>query len=480
MRVKLTGIEITEESMSAVTVERQPGSMRVTACARVYRDEGPADEGALLVALGRSLGDVGEKVAVVLPAGEMVVRRARLPFRDAKVIDKTLSFELEPTLPMPLEGLRIAWDKRPVGEKDSEVLAFLIPDEALDDRRVRFKAAGMVPMVLAPTAVATALTLARSEGPFFLTLQRVGGHCTLTVVSEGAVMFLRSFALPAEGYVEILTREVWQTLVALAEREGMWRVPEKIWASGWVKLPETLVTPLGELPVEATRILSTTGAVLDEGMKTDWEEGPYDGALSVACSALSGWKHPVLWRQGFAWTEFAGKHKGPVLFTAALVALLIILLTTRAAVGIRQTGSQLAAVERQMASLYLETFPGERRAPSPMVLLPSMEGKVRVAREEAVYAGQGAARVRIIDILKSISTMLPKELKVNLTRLTLSKGKLTVSGLAEDFSAIDTMKGAMEKSPLFAGVTIASSSKESGGDRFQFKMVIALSGRETL
>ena len=480
MRVKLTGIEITEEGMSAVTVERQPGGMQVTACARVCREEGAADEGALLAALGDSLGDVGEKVAVVLPAAEMVVRRSRLPFRDGKIIDKALPFELEPTLPMPLEGLRIAWDKRPVGEKDSEILAFLIPAESLDDRRARFKAAGMAPMVLAPTAVATALTLARSEGPFFLTLQRVGGHCTLTVVSEGTVMFLRTIALPEGDGVEALTREVWQTLVALAEREGVWRVPEKIWASGWDALPETLSTPLGALPVEATRLLSTTGAVLEETVKPHWEEGPYDGALSVACAALSGWKHPVLWRQGFAWTEFAGKYRGPVVFTAALVALLLVLMTTRAVVGIRQTGGQLAMVERQMASLYLETFPGEKRAPSPMVLLPSMEGKVRVAKEEAVYAGQGAARVRIIDILKSVSTMLPKELKVNLTRLTLSKGKLTVSGLAEDFSAIDTMKGAMEKSPLFAGVTIASSSKESGGDRFQFKMVIALSGREAL
>ena len=86
----------------------------------------------------------------------------------------------------------------------------------------------------------------------------------------------------------------------------------------------------------------------------------------------------------------------------------------------------------------------------------------------------------LIEILNAISTAVPKDLKVTLTRLTLSKGKLTVSGLAEDFGAIDTLKGAIEKSALFTGVTIASSSKESGGDRFQFKVVIALSAEEAL
>jgi len=147
-------------------------------------------------------------------------------------------------------------------------------------------------------------------------------------------------------------------------------------------------------------------------------------------------------------------------------------------VGVQETSRRLAAVEKQMTGLYLSTFAGDKRAPAAGVLLRSMEGKVRVAKEEAVYAGQGASRVRVIDILKAISTTLPKDLKVTLTRLTLSKGKLTVSGLAEDFGAIDTMKGTLEKSALFTGVTIASSSKESGGDRFQFKVVIALSGKE--
>lgn len=484
MRVKLTGIEITEEGAAAVTVERQSGALRVTACHRVRREElsseadASADDSELLAALGRTLSDRGEKYAVVLPAEEMMARRVRLPFRDAKTIDKALPFELEPTLPMPLEGLRITWDSRAVGEGDSEILALIGHEDELHARRLQFKNSGMEPMVLAPSAVASALTLARNEGAFFLALERVNRTCTLSVVIERKLMFLRSFALSADDGVETLTREVWQTLVALSEREGQWMAPEKILVSGWETIPESLATPLGALPMERARLLAATGAVLEEGLKPLWEEGLYDGALAVACSALSGWKHPVFWRQGFAPAEFIGKHKGRVLSTGALILVLLILLTARAVVGVQATSRNLAAVEKQMASLYLSTFAGEKRAPAAGVLLRSMEGKVRVAKEEAAYAGQGAVRVRVIDILKAISTTLPKDLKVTLTRLTLSKGKLTVSGLAEDFGAIDTMKGALEKSALITGVTIASSSKESGGERFQFKVVIALSGKE--
>ncbi|BCS94724.1 hypothetical protein DSLASN_03560 [Desulfoluna limicola] len=482
--MKLTGIEITEEGGAAVTVERQSGALRVTACHRVRRDElsseadASADDTELLAALGRTLSDRGEKYAVVLPVAEMVVRRARLPFRDEKTIDKALPFELEPTLPMPLEGLRMTWDSRAVGEGDSEILALIGHGDDLDGRRLQFKSAGMEPLVLAPAAVATALTLARNEGAFFLALERVNRTCTLSVVFERKLMFLRSFALPSGDGVDTLTREVWQTLVALSEREGQWMAPEKILVSGWETIPESLATPLGALPMERARILAATGAVLEEEVKPRWEEGPYDGALAVACSALSGWKHPVFWRQGFAPAEFIGKHKGRVLSTGALIFVLLVLLAVHAVVGVQQTTRHLAAVEKQMTRLYLSTFAGEKRAPAPGVLLRAMEGKVRVAKEEAVYAGQGGANVRVIDILKAISTTLPKDLKVTLTRMTLSKGKLTVSGLAEDFGAIDTMKGALERSPLFTGVTIASSSKESGGDRFQFKVVIALSGKE--
>jgi len=485
--VKLTGIEITEEGATAVTVDRQAGAMRVTACSRMARGDLASDAGAsvddaeLLAALNRSLTDRGEKVAVVLPPDEMVIRRVRLPFRDPKTIDKALPFELEPTLLEPLEGLRIIWESRVAGEAESDILALIGQEENLENRRAQLKSLGMEPMVLAPTAVASALILARNEDAFFLTLRRVNASCTLAVVFERKVMLLRSFALPREGDgLDVLTREVWQTLVALAEGEAQWMAPEKILVAGWEQIPESLTTPLGELTVEHARLLAATGAVLDEGVKPRWEEGPYNGALAAACSALSGWKHPVFWRQGFAPAEFIAKHKGQVISSGALALVLILLLMVRSVLGIHDTRRQLAAVERQMTSLYLSTFTEDKRAPSASVLLRSMEGKVRVAKEEALYAGQGAARVRIIEILKGISTSLPKDLKVTLTRLTLVKGKLTVSGLAEDFSAIDTMKGALEKSALIDGVTIASSSKESGGDRFQFKVVIALSGEEAL
>lgn len=486
--MKLTGIEITEEGATAVTVDRQAGAMRVTACSRMARRDlassdaaASVDDGELLAALNRSLADCGEKVAVVLPAHEMVIRRVRLPFRESKTIDKALPFELEPTLIEPLEGLRIIWESRVAGESDSDILALVGEEEILENRRTQLKALGMDPMVLAPSAVSSALILARNEDGFFFTLRRVHSICTLAVVFERKLMFLRSFALPEEGDgLDVLNSEVWQTLVALAECEAQWMAPEKILVAGWDEIPESLSTPLGELPVEHARLLAATGAVLDEGVKPQWEEGPYNGALAVACSALSGWKHPVFWRQGFAPAEFIAKHKGQVISSGVLALVLLLLLVTRSVMGIHDTRRQLAAVEQQMASLYLSTFTEEKRSPAASVLLRSMEGKVRVAKEEALYAGQGAVRVRIIEMLKAISVSLPKDLKVTVTRLTLVKGNLTVSGLAEDFSAIDTMKGALEKNALISGVTIASSSKESGGDRFQFKVVITLSGEEAL
>lgn len=483
--MKLTGIEITEEGAAAVTVERQSGVLRVTACRQVSREElskgadAPVDDPALVAALGRSLADRGEKAVLVLPAESTVVRRVRLPFRDPKTIDKALPFELEPTLLTPLEGLRIIWESRAAGDGDSEILALIGREEDLETRRSQLKAAAMEPMALVPAGVASALVLARNQDDFFLTLRRVNSTCTLSVIFERKLMFLRSFALPKDGDgVETLTREVWQTLVALAERDARWMAPAKILVAGWESFPETISTPLGALPLEEARLLAATGAVLDEGVKPQWAEGPYNGALAVACSALCGWKHPVFWRQGFAPVEFIGKHKGRVVGTGALCLVLVLLLMARAVLGVQDTRRRLVAVEKQMTGLYLATLAGEKRAPAPGVLLRSMEGKVRVAKEEALYAGQGAVRVRTIDILKAISTHLPKDLKVSLNRLTFVKGKLTVSGLADDFSAIDTMKGALEKSPLIAGVTIASSSKESGGDRFQFKVVIALSGEE--
>ncbi|WP_300672391.1 PilN domain-containing protein [Desulfoluna sp.] len=482
--MKLTGIEITEEGAAAVTVERQSGALRVTACRRVSRgalssDTGAsADDSELLAALGRALTDPGEKVAVVLPAAEMWARRAHLPFRDSKTIDKALPFELEPTLPVPLEGLRIIWESRAAGDGDSEIIALIGEEKGLEKRRLQLKAVGMEPMVLAPSAVASALTLARNEDAFFLTLRRVNRTCTLAVVCDRKLVFLRVLELPAGDGVETMTREVWQTLVALAEGEGRWTRPEKILVSGWDDFPETLKTPLGTVPVEGARLLSATGAVLEEEVKPQWEDGPYNEALAVACSALCGWKYPVFWRQGFAPIEFIGKHKKRVFSTGGLVLVLLLLLVARAVIGVEATHQQLVAVEKKMAGVYLATLSDEKRAPGAGLLLRSIEGRVRVAKEEAIYAGQGAVRVRVIDILKAISTHVPSDLKVSLTRMTLAKGKLTVSGLAEDFGAIDTLKGALEKSVLFTGVTIASSSKESGGDLFQFKVVIALSGEE--
>ncbi|MCG8470684.1 MAG: PilN domain-containing protein [Desulfobacterales bacterium] len=483
--MRLTGIEITEEGVAAVTLERQGTGLRVVAFAQVGCHEVESDvsgmlHARLLSALAEKMPLKGEKCCVVLSPEMVRTRGASFPFQDAKKIEKALPFELEPTLPFSLEGLDISWEKRSLtsGKGGSDVLAFISNEKELKALREVFQGEGIDVRELVPSlAPAVSVHARRVQGRFVIMECREHG-ASFVIVSDGKMVVTRHIRYQNVGSAESVSREIWQTLTRVAEEEGTFLLPEKIVVSGGPLDLKTVETPLGAIAVEPVHMLSLTGAVVDEELKGDWKEGPFDSALAVAASTLSGWRHTTIWEQGFAPAEFMGKHKKRVVATAVMLLFVLLLFGVRSGLAVRHNSRALASVESQMSRLYLDTFKDVGRAPSPEVMVRSMEGRLRQAREGAAYAGGRERRVEILELLYALSSSIPNELKVSLKRLVLTRGKLTVSGLADDFAVIDTMKRSLEKSPMISGVTIASSSKEVGGERFQFKVVIALSGGE--
>lgn len=484
--MKITGIEITQEGIAAATLERQGSTLRVVGLTRLLRgdvEEGgsDADDASLLAALAEKIPLRGMKCCLVTSANTVTTRSVRFGFSDARAIARALPGAIEEQLPMPIEGMRFAWEKRPLANSTpgrGNILAYAYDGMALVGLRTEARKAGIELRIIAPPLIPFATVQARTIQGRFVALSLTEAALSFSVVSDGKVLAMRHVARDGELTQTDLNREIWQTLAGISEEEGGLNLPERIVVSGTMPSLSSVNTPLGEIPLEPASIRSATGVVVEEELKNAWEDGPFDTPVAVAASAFFGWRHLTLWEQGFAPVEFMSKYKKQAIATAALLVMTVLLFGVRTGFSIRESARATKAVEAQMAKLYVDTFRDVRRAPSAEVMAQSMAGRLRQARDGAAYNGGRKERVRVLDLLNAISTTIPKELKVDLKRLSLTRGKLTVNGLADDFAVIDTMKRALEKSPMISGVTIASSSKEPGGERFQFKVVIALSGGE--
>jgi general secretion pathway protein L len=99
---KILGIDISEESVSAVQVKSGLNRHEITACAQVPIENGV---GEALENLFQQMNPKSDTYFLSIPGERVSYRNLQMPFKDPKKIRQTLSFEIEAMVPFPVEEL---------------------------------------------------------------------------------------------------------------------------------------------------------------------------------------------------------------------------------------------------------------------------------------------------------------------------------------------------------------------------------------
>jgi GspL periplasmic domain len=420
---------------------------------------------------GRSLGEsltelkggLGVTTAmpcrVILGAEYCSFRTVSLPFTDAKKIAMVLPMELAEAVPVEIERLLI--EAKPIASWAGGVkmLVALIERTLLSEVVAAHKERGLLVESMGIAGFDLAIALLEAGHDSFLLLDG-DRHLTLLVARGGEVVAIRSLAAAPPvnaGDNEDLDREIRQTILGCGLQELL-TLNVDLYYHGSAPIPSALAPwPVHPYPHRAAPVNAGVQITAEQARRL----------IGVAERDRSASLHFEFCREEFdsrpsPWAAGRGRRRG--LSAVALVLLAGGIFLAYDYFSLRAERDEL---RQRVAKTFSEAAPSGSRMVDPVaqlqVLIKELEG---VQRPQ----GSGGAGPSVVDLLTEISLRVAPQVQVRLTRFSAEAELLLLRGVTADFNTVETMRSALQRSPLFAEVTISAATQEERGQRVNFEL----------
>jgi general secretion pathway protein L len=483
MSRKVLGIDIRNHFLSAVILNSSLREYRVDDYIHLpFSDPDDPEKGlaAALETLTEKMDLAGSDCVVSIPADLFTFRNLQVPFNNSKKIRMVLPFELEPTLPYAVDDLVVDFQPlngSPDGEQ-TELIAAAIEKNRLTPYIEALASIEVNPEKLTLSGLPTALCLAHQadleEDQLFIEIDEASG--TLFMLAGDGLQLIRSFPLPSAGpsKAKMLSAQIQQTLSAFQESSELNLQPLEVVASG-IGLDEANmaadISKALDIPVKAASMADRLGIPVESDTGNPWIPAQMDNALALALMEVEGFEALNFHKGQFAAQKFLSKHKSPLIKTGILAAAVLALIFFNVLMQTYTVNKQVRGVERQMTQIFKATFPEVKTVRYPYA---EMQAKMREIKKTAAFQAEAGPHIRSIDILNSISEKIPENIKVDLTRLVIQPGNVTISGTTDAFNYVDDIKSRLEQIPYFKKVTISSANIDRSGNEVRFMLKAAL------
>lgn len=492
---KILGLDINEDSVTAVQVTSGLKGYQITACCRVMiEDEGGLDE--TLKTLSEQIDLKSDTCFTSIPGGVVSYRNLRMPFQEPKKIRQTLPFEIETVVPFPLEDLVIDFNIIDRADK-SEILAASVKKGYLSEYLSQLQSNGITPDVLDIRCIPTVSWLLSQEeipdnGLFLdigvkqitmvLYLKRrialirnslfnggpvVAGSIsndtdtdfTDTLAAQKIESSLRSFCIAVQNTIHSFG---WQSNRPVQ--------PEKIFFTGTGSLhPVTgeLLNRFLDAPAEQLNLSSDKRIRMDSNVAMVWNPALMDNALALALRDEKKGRGFNFRKDEFEVKErYLGIKKE---IRKAAIYLLLILLFLAADLGVDYylLNKRYDMLKQKSIELFRQTFPDVKRIVDPV---QQMKGKINEMKKSAITLPGMNTGQKVIDLLKDISERIPKSLDVHVTNMVIDPETVRISGETDTFNTVDSVKNGLEPSDFFGIVTISSANLDRTGKRVKFEI----------
>ncbi len=484
MSRKVIGIDIHKESVSAVRVISSLRENRIDAHAHIPLSDTVEDENRFKAALSALCDEIdpgGCDCVVSISADHFSYRILQIPFKDLKKVRMVLPFELEPTVPFPIDELVVDFiDLHSAGQSEHrEIIAVAVPRADLDPYIETLADFKIEPEMVTVGGLPAAMCLANQADPGEdrLILEIGRDSSSLFIVSRGRLQLIRSFTTPRgnENRAGVLGAFVQRTLAAYDEisRTDFHPLDLVVTGSGLNgRAMDNDVAKVLDIPVNRLNFAERLNIVVEDGEHTkSWNPALMDNALALALMAIDGIRGLNFHKGRFAVRKFFLKHKKNWVKTGILAAAVLALLLFNMITATVTLNNKLDRIDQQITAIYKETFPNVKRIVDPH---REMQVNVQEAKKSAVNQSAVGPRIRTIDVLNRISQNIPESVKVDVTRMVISPENVLISGNTDDFKSVDDIKSNLEKIDLFKKVTINSTNLDRSGKEVRFQLKVEL------
>jgi len=488
MSKKILGLDIRNSAISAVLVKTGIKGNQIEAHAVVPLtppEDADGDEtlSAIRQALEHILDELDTTGAVCiasLPAEQVYFRNISIPFSDPKRIRQILPFELETTLPVPVEELTFDFQTIEPADSDSEpsVVTALVENTVLSRMLDLLTDLDIEPdnLTLSSIALANSLNSTTDAPDNFILTDIDNNRCAAYVVISGKVCFARSAQIPIfiSSRAEAVALIVNQTLAAYEESVNSAPTPDAVYVTGSqpdeAEFNQSLSTHL-DLPVrrpdfqlyESPRNPMVSGNVPASDQLA--------GALALTVVESSGLPCVNFRKGAFAPKKLWMEYKASMIRTAILGTLVLLVFLANLFFESYAIDKKIEQLDRQIEGVFRETFPEVKRVVDPF---SQMQVNIQEARKSALLPEGAHSNVRTIDLLRIISEQIPAKADIKLTNLVIGPESLLISGNTDTFNSVDDMKNRLESVETFEKVTINSANTDRKENRVNFKLKVQL------
>jgi len=482
MSRKVLGIDIRNESVSAVVVKTSLRESRIDAYTHIPISDSGEGNNQLQTALEYLRNEIdidGCDCVVSISADHFSYRLLQIPFKDPKKIQMVLPFELEPAIPYPVDDLVIDFiNLGSDGHSDhTDVIAVALPKSDLNRYLETLAAIKIDPEMITLSGLPAALCLANKAdaGKDLLFLKVDKALSTLFIIG-GGIKLIRSFPTPAaeDARIGSLGAFIHRTVAAFGELSQSEYEPLDLLVTGSGLNGANFdagISGVLQLPVNRLNLADRLAIPFDTRDEQSWDPAVLNNALALALMEIEGIRGLNFHKGGFAAKKFFVKNKKYLIKTGILAASVLVLLLFNVFAESYTLNRQIGRLDRQITGIFKETFPKVTRIVDPF---REMQVNVQEVKKNAVVQTATTPRVLAIDILNNISKSISESIAVDITRMVISPDSVIIIGTTDTFEGVNDIKSKLEQIDTFKKVTISSTNKDRSGKEVRFQMKVDL------
>ena len=423
------------------------------------------------------------KHAIVLVPGSWIsFRYTSLPFANDNKIKQVLPLELDACLPQAESDFLTDFS---VLKQRFEPAQHLIFSASISEHKMEalfqdLSSMGIAPKMVTPRGYAQAKVFMEQDKALtdLLYVHACKESYTLTLFKDSLPLAVRSVRISTIPSPDVLAREIQTILTSAWLRAGM---DATSLAAISIFIQQSYDMAL-DSKTDVQALTDRTNEKLEQ-IKIADQQIP-----NARTQEHQAWYHTISANRlpDSLFNFCFGKYKTDSFLTLYKyhVAVCLILLFVSFSLAVFNLYQQNNRLEGQIKGLrqasmeiYKQTFPKAGSAPIPAPLM-LMESKLKQARKNRSNGGtdewKAGAQIRVMEILNDLSSKIPNNIDLEITRLVLNHGRLIISGITNNYNSVDTIKSLIQASPRFKSVTINSAEAEKNENHVRFKFILEL------